>query len=116
MAESVAYAQQVPACLEARGVPMNESPFASIQRSRFGTITTSGSDPAGLAPPPPGLARPNAEETFAGSMLHAVQRFTMQMGGLCPDCSGSVDSSLSERLPRGSAPNLSCQHREMVAD
>jgi len=48
----------------------------------------------GFAFEPAGLARPSAEGIFAASVFRAMQKFTMQMGGLCPDCSGPVDSSI----------------------
>ena len=48
----------------------------------------------GFAFDPAGLARPTAEEIFAASVFRAMQKFTMQMGGLCPDCSGPVESSI----------------------
>lgn len=48
----------------------------------------------GFAFDPAGLTRPTAEGIFAASIFRAMQKFTMQMGGLCPDCSGPVDSSI----------------------
>jgi hypothetical protein len=43
---------------------------------------------------PAGLSRSAPEDIFAASVLRAIGKFTMQMGGLCPVCSGSVDSSM----------------------
>lgn len=48
----------------------------------------------GFAFDPAGLSRRSAEDIFAASVFRAMQKFTMQMGGLCPDCSGPVSSSI----------------------
>ncbi|WP_160290093.1 winged helix-turn-helix domain-containing protein [Natrinema salifodinae] len=69
----------------------------------------------GFAFDPAGLARPTAEEIFAASVFRAMQKFTMQMGGLCPDCSGPVDSSMNiceEHSPNGICSN--CGRRDQV--
>lgn len=64
---------------------------------------------------PAGLSRPIAEEIFAASVFHAMQKFTMQMGGLCPDCSGPVDGSIhicEDHNPDDICPN--CGRRDQV--
>ena len=64
-----------------------EGRFATDDRGPPGTILAFAFDPAGLA-------RSTAEEIFAASVFRAMQKFTMQMGGLCPECSGPTDSSI----------------------
>ncbi len=69
----------------------------------------------GFAFDPAGLSRPSAEDIFAASVFRAMGKFTMQMGGLCPDCSGPVDSSLhicEEHDPDGICPN--CGRRDEI--
>lgn len=61
--------------------------FSAGEEKPSGTVMGFAFDPAGLA-------RSSAEEIFAASTFRAMQKFTMQMGGLCPDCSGPVDSSI----------------------
>lgn len=51
-----------------------------------GTIMAFSFDPAGLS-------TRTTEEIFAAAIFRAMQKFTMQMGGLCPECSGPVDAS-----------------------
>lgn len=48
----------------------------------------------GFAFDPSGLSRTSPEEIFAASVVRAMGKFTMQMCGLCPECSGSADSSI----------------------
>lgn len=48
----------------------------------------------GFAFDPAGLSRSTPEEVFAASIFRAMEKFTMQMGGLCPDCSGPVEASM----------------------
>ena len=64
-----------------------EGRFASGSGEPPGTIMGFAFDPAGLS-------RSSAEEIFAASVVRTMGKFIMQMGGLCPDCSGSVDSSI----------------------
>jgi hypothetical protein len=67
----------------------------------------------GFAFDPAGLSRPSAEDIFAASVFRAMEKFTMQMGGLCPDCSGPVESSLhicEDHTPEGICPN--CGRRD----
>jgi len=71
-----------------------EGRFASSNEAPPGTIMGFPFDPAGLS-------RSSPEEIFAASVVRAMGKFTMQMGGLCPECSGSVDSSIHI-----------CQHHE----
>lgn len=61
--------------------------FATDGRKPPGTIMGFSFDPAGLA-------NRTAGEIFAATVFRAMQKFTMQMGGLCPDCSGTVEASL----------------------
>jgi hypothetical protein len=65
-----------------------EGRFASDDDEPPGTIMGFAFDPAGLS-------RSSPEEIFAASVVRAMGKFLMQMGGLCPDCSGSVDSSIN---------------------
>jgi len=65
-----------------------EGRFASDNEVPPGTIMTFAFDPAGLS-------RSSPEKIFAASVVRAMGKFIMQMGGLCPDCSGSVDSSIN---------------------
>ena len=53
-----------------------------------GTIMGFAFDPAGLSGRRP-------EELFAAAIFRAMQKFTMQMGGLCPECTGPVDARLA---------------------
>jgi hypothetical protein len=64
-----------------------EGRFADDDRTPHGTIMWFAFDPAGLS-------HRSAEETFAASIFRAMQKFTMQMGGLCPDCSGPVEGEM----------------------
>lgn len=64
-----------------------EGKFAPDDEKPPGTIMGFAFDPAGLS-------RSSAEEIFAASVFRAMQKFTMQMGGLCPECSGPVDGSM----------------------
>lgn len=82
-----------------------------------GRFATDGEKPPGtvmeFAFDPAGLSRPSAEEIFAASVFRAMQKFTMQMGGLCPDCSGPVESSVhvcDDHDPDGICPN--CGRRD----
>jgi DNA-binding transcriptional ArsR family regulator len=63
-----------------------------------GTFRTDDERPAetvmGFAFDPAGLARPTPEAVFAASVFRAMGKFAMQMGGLCPDCSGPVEASM----------------------
>jgi hypothetical protein len=61
--------------------------FASDEGEPPGVIMHFTFDPAGLS-------RSSPEALFAASVVRAMGKFTMQMAGLCPDCSGSVDSSI----------------------
>lgn len=81
-------------------------------------------DPDGDRPPgtvmefafePAGLSRSSAEDIFAASVFHAMQKFTMQMGGLCPDCAGPVDGSIhvcEAHDPEDVCPN--CGRRDRI--
>ena len=75
--------------------------FATGDQKPPGTIMGFAFDPAGLS-------RPTAEEIFAASVFRAMQKFTMQMGGLCPDCSGPVEGSIhvcEDHVPDGLCSN-----------
>lgn len=64
---------------------------------------------------PTGLSRPTAEDIFAASVFRAMGKFTMQMGGLCPDCSGPVESSIhicEDHTPDEICP--SCGRRDQI--
>lgn len=64
---------------------------------------------------PAGLSRPTAEEIFAASVFRAMQKFAMQMGGLCPACSGPVDDSIhicDDHSQDGICPN--CGRRDEI--
>ena len=82
--------------------------FTSDNEKPLGMIMGFEFDPAGLS-------RPSAEDIFAASIFRAMQKFTMQMGGLCPDCSGSVDSSMhvcEDHEPDDVCPN--CGRRDKI--
>jgi hypothetical protein len=64
-----------------------EGRFASVNNKPPGAIMGFSFDPAGLS-------RSSPEEIFSASVLRAMGKFTMQMGGLCPECSGPVDGSI----------------------
>jgi hypothetical protein len=64
-----------------------EGRFAGDIEKPPGTIMGFSFDPAGLS-------NRTAEEIFAATVFRAMGKFSMQMGGLCPDCSGPVDPSL----------------------
>ena len=69
----------------------------------------------GFAFDPAGLSRSSPEELFAASVVRAMGKFIMQMGGLCPDCSGSVDSSIhicEDHESEGVCPN--CGRRDEI--
>jgi len=85
-----------------------EGRFATDEEKPPGTIMGFAFDPAGLS-------RPSAEDIFAASVFRAMQKFTMQMGGLCPDCSGSVDGSIhvcEDHESDGICPN--CGRRDRI--
>ena len=81
---------------------------------KFDTDNHQPSDTVmGFAFDPAGLSRRSAEDIFAASVFRAIGKFTMQMGGLCPDCSGPVDSSIhvcEDHDPAGVCPN--CGRRD----
>jgi hypothetical protein len=78
-----------------------EGRFASDSETPRGAIMQFAFDPAGLS-------RSAPEEIFAASVLRAVGKFTMQMGGLCPDCSGPVDGSI--HVCEAHAPDGICRN------
>lgn len=85
-----------------------EGRFASGNDEPSGTIMGFAFDPAGLS-------RSSPEEIFAASVVRAMGKFIMQMGGLCPDCSGSVDGSIDICEDHGSdsvCPN--CGRRDEI--
>jgi hypothetical protein len=61
---------------------------------RFPSDETPPGTIMGFAFGPAGLSRPSAEAIFAASVHRAIGKFTMQMGGLCPECSGPVERSI----------------------
>ena len=82
--------------------------FPADEETPPGTVMGFAFDPAGLA-------RSSAKEIFAASTCRAMQKFTMQMGGLCPDCSGPVDSSIhvcEDHDSDGICPN--CDRRDEI--
>jgi len=69
----------------------------------------------GFAFDPAGLSRSSPEEIFAASVVRAMGKFTMQMGGFCPDCSGVVDGSIhicEDHDPDGICPD--CGRRDEI--
>jgi ribosomal protein L37AE/L43A len=85
-----------------------EGRFASGNDEPPGAIMRFAFDPAGLS-------RSSPEEIFAASVVRAMGKFLMQMGGLCPDCSGSVDGSIhvcEDHDPDGICPN--CGRRDEI--
>jgi ribosomal protein L37AE/L43A len=85
-----------------------EGRFASGHEKPPGAIMGFAFDPAGLS-------RSSPEEIFAASVVRAMGKFIMQMGGLCPDCSGSVGSSINiceDHESEGICPN--CGRRDEI--
>lgn len=70
----------------------------TICRGCGGKFVDDGEAPSGVLMgftfDPAGLSRPSPEAIFTAMLFRAMQKFTMQMGGLCPDCSGPVDASI----------------------
>lgn len=83
---------------------------------RFATDTeTPGGTIMGFSFDPAGLSRSSPEAVFAASVLRAIGKFIMQMGGLCPECSGVVESSITvctEHESDGICPN--CDRRDEI--
>jgi DNA-binding transcriptional ArsR family regulator len=82
--------------------------FASDDEKPPGTVMGFAFDPAGLS-------RSTTEDIFAASVFRAMQKFTMQMGGLCPACSGPVEGSIhicEDHDPDAICPN--CGRRDEV--
>jgi hypothetical protein len=85
-----------------------EGRLESVDEGPPGTIMRFAFDPAGLS-------RSSPEEIFAASVLRAMGKFVMQMGGLCPECSGSVDGSIDiceDHASDGICPN--CGRRDEI--
>jgi hypothetical protein len=85
-----------------------EGRFAADDEKPPGTIMGFAFDPAGLS-------RSTPEDIFAASVLRAIGKFIMQMGGLCPVCSGSIDSSMhvcEDHDSDGICPN--CGRRDEI--
>lgn len=64
-----------------------EGSFETDSTERSGTILELPFEPAGLS-------GRDAEELFAAGIYRSMGKFMMQMGGLCPECSGTVESSM----------------------
>lgn len=106
-------------CGESLAIVYENEQLYTVCTGCEGKFTQSEERPAGMimgfAFDPAGLARPSAEEIFAASVFRAMQKFTMQMGGLCPACSGPVDSSIhvcEDHDPDGICQN--CGRRDKI--
>lgn len=91
-------------CTECDGTMAGNDDFPA------GTLTIWPFDQAGLA-------GRTAEEMFAAGVLLTMRQYALMIGGVCPECSGTVDASLdvcADHLPSADALCPACDRRYAI--